>query len=283
MDLNPVSPNTHFDFDLQVWRPSPTETECYSLVDNYAVESILPPQLLTDHVARVTPLPQNQLHFQPGDVLGFYVESSGTLSDHDNGVVLLNDNHHTSELVWHASITDRSSLSGSCPYPVGTSGVLTLSTHAAPVISISATTYSCPQSSIKLLFHTPISAIHSPVSGGLPCETLTIVFGDTSTTSDTATKTNSRDIIIAGCVVAAVVLCCISLLLIVIIAVVRKCQIIEKSPSWVDTCTTVSSTSNGELSSLSEIRHNKLEILFLCTEQCCGIVATRSIGCYNKL
>ena len=94
--------DVYFDFDLQVWRPSPTETHdqrgCYSLLDNFSVESILPPQKITDHVARVTPLPHNQLQFKPGDVLGFYVESSGTVSDYDNGVVLLNNSHYTRKI-----------------------------------------------------------------------------------------------------------------------------------------------------------------------------------------
>ena len=152
MDLNPFGYSVTFDFDFQVWRPSPTvsETGCYSLVNNFAVkETSLPSRPETEYVARVTPLPQNQLQFQPGDVLGFYVESHGTgdvLSD--NGVVLLNNASFTSELVWFASIdiTAQTSQSGSCPYPAGTTGVLDSSTHAAPVISVSVTTYPCPRS-----------------------------------------------------------------------------------------------------------------------------------------
>ena len=146
--MNPADTTANFDIDFQVWRPSPTvnETGCYSLVGNYIVRSIS----ITDtpeinHVARVTPSPQDQLQFQPGDVLGFYVESHGTSSDFDNGVVLLNNGSHTNELVYFASIdiTAQTSQSGSCPYPVGTSGVLNSTTRAAPVISISTTMYDC--------------------------------------------------------------------------------------------------------------------------------------------
>ena len=79
---------------------------CYSLVNNFAVkETSLPSGPEIEHVARVTPLPKNQLQFQPGDVLGFYVESQGTgdvLSD--NGVVLLTHANYSRELVWFASI-----------------------------------------------------------------------------------------------------------------------------------------------------------------------------------
>ena len=90
----------------------------------------------------MTPLPQEQLQFQPGDVLGSYVDSGGRSND-DNGVVLLNSLKYNSELVWFASIATPNLQSGNCPYPVGPTGVLRSSTRAAPVISISVKTYSC--------------------------------------------------------------------------------------------------------------------------------------------
>ncbi len=146
--MNPADSDADFDIDFQVWRPSPTvnETGCYSLVGNYIVRSLVingTPE--ANHVARVTPSPQYQLQFQPGDVLGFYVESHGTSSDFDNGVVMLNNGSHTNELVYFASIdiTSQSPQSGSCPYPVGSNGVLNSTTRAAPVISISTTMYDC--------------------------------------------------------------------------------------------------------------------------------------------
>ena len=147
MDLNPDNTNATFNFILQVWRPSPTVniTGCYSLVDDFLSASIsVALQPVSRRVVRV--VPYDQLQFQPGDVLGFYVESHGSErnSDYDNGVVLLNNGSHTSELVWYASVdvTAQTSQSGSCPYPVGTTGVLDSSTHAAPVISISVMTTS---------------------------------------------------------------------------------------------------------------------------------------------
>ena len=137
-----------------IWRSSPTvgETGCYSLVSNFAIkETTLPSGPEIDHAARVTPSPQNQLLFQPGDVLGFYVESHGTrdvLSD--NGVVLLNHANYSSELVWFASVditaAPEPSQSGSCPYPIGTNVVLSSLTCAAPVLSMAVTTYPCPPS-----------------------------------------------------------------------------------------------------------------------------------------
>ena len=155
VDLSPAEGNGTFDFDFQVWRPSPTvnETGCYSLVGNFIATSLsLPDQPQSDHVARITPLPQDYLQFQPGDVLGFYVESHDTLSDGDNGVVLLNNRSHANELVWYASIdiTVQTSLSGSCPYPVGVNRVLDSLTRAAPVISVSLATYCCSHTTPQL-------------------------------------------------------------------------------------------------------------------------------------
>ena len=155
MDLNPDGYGVTFDFIFQVWRPSPAVkvSGCYSLVNDFMSKKIAlsTDSPLSERVARITPLPQQQLQFQLGDVLGFYVESHGqgdvAGGDHDNGVVLLNnDTDYRSESVWFASIdvTAQPSQSGSCPYPVGTSGVLNSLTRAAPVISISMTTYSCP-------------------------------------------------------------------------------------------------------------------------------------------
>jgi hypothetical protein len=150
-DNNGVWVTVTFDFDFQVWRPSPTvnETGCYSLVDSFMSTSISIPSFAEiSHVARVTPSPQYSLQFQPGDVLGFYVESHGQGNwpggDDDNGVVVLDSADYNNELVWHRHITYLTSQSGSCPYPVGTSGVLNALTNAAPVISIRITTNSCP-------------------------------------------------------------------------------------------------------------------------------------------
>ena len=128
-------------------------TGCYSLVDDFSTLATLALQPEDRRVARVVPSSEHQLQFQPGDVLGFYVESHGddANSNYDNGVVVLNSsNYNFSELVWFASVdiaTIQPSRSGSCLYPVGTNGVLNSSIHAAPVISVSMTTYSCSPSS----------------------------------------------------------------------------------------------------------------------------------------
>lgn len=126
-----------YTLDFQVWRPSPTVdsstgTGCYSLVGNNRFTSI---SLIND-LAIVTPSPQDYVQYQPGDVLGFYIENAA--QDHNGIVLRTSPSWLTSELVWFASITGtaKTSLNGDCPYSVGSGGVLGRSTRAAPVISI---------------------------------------------------------------------------------------------------------------------------------------------------
>ena len=169
VDLNPDGTDARFDFIFQVWRPASNvnATGCYSLVDDFISTEIpigIWPMQNVD-VARITPSLADQLQFQPGDVLGFYVESHGEGSrpggDANNGVALLTSSSYASELVWYGSIGDATtqiSQTDSCPYPVGNTGTLNLQTCAAPVISVSITTYFCHQG----LSTTVISSSSSP-------------------------------------------------------------------------------------------------------------------------
>ena len=80
-----------YTLSLQVWRPSPSVQTigCYSLVGNNHFTSVS----LVNQVAIVTPMPQERIEFQPGDVLGISVENTNR---DDGGAVLLMD---TSELL----------------------------------------------------------------------------------------------------------------------------------------------------------------------------------------
>ncbi len=127
-----------YSLDFQVWRPSPTVddstgTGCYSLVGNNRFTSVS----LSGGVAQVTPSPQDYIQFRPGDVLGFYVEEA---RDFDDGVVLISSGDNSARsTVWFASIAPSmaTSQTGSCPYSVGTNGVLNSAIRrVAPVISI---------------------------------------------------------------------------------------------------------------------------------------------------
>ena len=127
-----------YTLDLQVWRPSPTVDDStgagqYSLVGNNRFTAIsLPMGKDAPQVARLTPSPQDYIHYQPGDVLGFYVEEARSDGD---GVVVLTSEDYTSDVVWFASIAPTLATSQTT-YSIGSSGDLDTSTRAAPVISI---------------------------------------------------------------------------------------------------------------------------------------------------
>ena len=251
MDLNPDRNgiNQTFNFILQVWRPSPTMwNNCYSLVNDHRIASTI---ISVDlRVARVTTLPQEQLQFRPGDVLGFYVESHGSGSqpkgDVDNGVVLLNSGSHTSEFVWHGSITSGTSRSGSCPYPVGIDGVLTSATHAAPVISISAMVTTCLSS-----YSSRLDSITStnPVRMTVPTSKVSPSTGPNHTTVPGSNDGTISSGIITGIMVSIFVIVSI-ISITVIIAVVVKRQGRTKQADNTYTEITFSNQLHGESASL---------------------------------
>ena len=129
-----------YNLDLQVWRPSPTvqTTGCYSLVRNNRFTSVP----LANQVAVVTPLPQEQIEFQPDDVLGFKLENT---DGNDGGVVILMDSSeqgdggYETEEVWHTDVSDVVFSSGPCHFQVGSQAGRDLNTYtrAAPIISVS--------------------------------------------------------------------------------------------------------------------------------------------------
>ena len=142
MDVHPAGGGDDglYTLDLQVWRPAPnvTSTGCYSLVGNNRFTSIT----LMNQVAVVTPLPQNRIQFESGDVLGFFVESAHERPD-DRGVVILSDRinrgdgGYETEEVWYADMSNPVIGNAMCPFPVGSNRVLSSFTDAAPVISVS--------------------------------------------------------------------------------------------------------------------------------------------------
>ena len=107
----------------------------YSLVGNNRFTSIF----LSSGLARATPSPQNWIHFQPGDVVGFYMESNERGDKYgDPGIVLKSDRNR--EEVWHVSMDpdEAALLRKGCPHTWRGNPKLEISfTPAAPIISIS--------------------------------------------------------------------------------------------------------------------------------------------------
>ncbi len=135
VDVNPGGgrDNKEYTLSLQVWRPSPTVNSLssgnFNLIGNNRFTSIS----LRDHVVQVTPSPQDYIPFQPGDVLGFYVERA---RDNNRGVVVLTSDSYTHEILWHAGISNSQILG--CPVSIGSSGTLNTMLRGAPVIEIDA-------------------------------------------------------------------------------------------------------------------------------------------------
>ena len=138
-DVHPGGQDKRYTIDFQVWRPSPsvfTGTGCYNLVGNNRFTQIS----ISNGLARATPLPQDHVQFQPGDVLGFYMESEESGDRHgDPGIVLKTDPMSgNGDLVQYASVETDEATQVGCPYPWLTDSTelsVTL-THAAPIISI---------------------------------------------------------------------------------------------------------------------------------------------------
>ena len=140
MDVEPGRRKEEYTIDFQLWRPSPTTPQDNSLGTGYyslAGHNRFSPISLSYGVARgLSPSPQNYIQFQPGDVLGFYVEED----KHDNrGVVVLTTDSYSSEVVWHASVGSQSIGSS---VSVGNNGDLSSMLTGAPVISISTSNIS---------------------------------------------------------------------------------------------------------------------------------------------
>lgn len=126
---------------LQVWRPSSSvnETGCYNLVGNNNFSSV---SLESDsEMTSVTPLPHEQIHFQPGDVLGFYMENGQGVEYTSSGVMMLcdlneqGDRGYETEEVWYA--TNLVFSNAQCLAAVGPGRLLDSSTNVAPIIAVS--------------------------------------------------------------------------------------------------------------------------------------------------
>lgn len=133
-----VDNNTRETLSLQVWRPSPAvdKTGCYTLVgSNNFTSSALQGQLTV-----LTPAPHERIEFEPGDVLGFYVENV-EVGFTEGGVMMLcdldvrGDRGYETEEVWYA--TNLVFSNANCLAAVGTEKMLDSSTNVAPIISVS--------------------------------------------------------------------------------------------------------------------------------------------------
>ena len=136
-----------YTLNFQVWRPAPnvSNTGCYSLVGSNRFTQITLSGSVTESLS---PTAGDRIQVQPGDVLGFHVESASDQPD-TRGVVLLRDRsvegdgEYETEEVWYADVNSLVFGNQMCPYPVGPGRALSSSTNAAPVISVEFSKSAC--------------------------------------------------------------------------------------------------------------------------------------------
>ncbi len=123
-------PTTAHSIKFQIWRPLGDNSPQYEKIG----ENAFSPATLTDSYIAATPLPSEQIDFQPGDVVGYYLEDD----DRQDGGVQFDDGF-TSEELWYA--TGNSNLQNDNLLEVGNAGDLSMSTNLGPIISISISEY----------------------------------------------------------------------------------------------------------------------------------------------
>ena len=130
-----------YTISFQVWRPnspSPVDTDgCYTMQGTNHFSPISLADNLSADKGIVTgiPLESERIEVQPGDVVGFYLESSRNTGD---GIQFAgeqdDESEYDSESVWYATgVVSGSGLT--CLFPVGPGRTLSLFTSSAPLIT----------------------------------------------------------------------------------------------------------------------------------------------------
>ena len=123
-----------YSITFQVWRPIPFDRDRYIKVGENHFGSVI---LATNSIINETPAPNELLHFQPGDVLGYYLEQNGPSGSTDGGLQL--ETSFSRETLWYA--TGNATLQTECVVQVGSTGDLSMSTNLGPIISVSFCEY----------------------------------------------------------------------------------------------------------------------------------------------
>ncbi len=142
MEGSRYSDKQPYTISFQVWRPnspSPVDTDgCYTMqgTNHFSPISLAEPDSPDRGIVTGVPLESERIEVQPGDVVGFYLESSRRDSDGIQFAIDENDpSPYTNETVWFAtgSLTPRPEAA--CIYLVGSSGLLSSSINVAPLIT----------------------------------------------------------------------------------------------------------------------------------------------------
>ena len=114
-----------YNIKFQIWRP--TSGDSYVKIgENSFPRVVLDPDSVINEEVQSS---SEQLHFQPGDVIGYYLSDS---HKQDGGVQF--DVSFTQEELWYA--TKNPGLQNRCRLDIGTRGDLNLSTTLGPIIQV---------------------------------------------------------------------------------------------------------------------------------------------------
>ena len=120
--------NGVYNIKFQIWRP--TSGNSYVKIGENSFPGV---QLIDGSGGEINEEVQSsseQLHFQPGDVLGYYLDQN---SEGNNGAIQFDTDFDQEEL-WYT--TGNSDLQNECRLDISSGGDLNLSTTLGPIISV---------------------------------------------------------------------------------------------------------------------------------------------------
>ena len=121
--------NQSYSATFQVWRPNSPPDGQYTIVglNEFFPIPLADPNTADRGIVTGVPLDSERIEVQPGDVVGFYLESSRT---DDDGIQFAGDNSYNGETVWFDS-TPCLALDPPCIYSADDFGSMT---NLAPLI-----------------------------------------------------------------------------------------------------------------------------------------------------
>ena len=120
--------NGVYNITFQIWRP--TGGNSYVKIGENSFPGVQLIQGSGGEINEEVKSSSEQLHFQPGDVVGYYLDQN---SRGNNGGIQF-DRQYTQEELWYT--TGNSDIQNECKLDIGIGGDLNMSTHFGPIISV---------------------------------------------------------------------------------------------------------------------------------------------------
>ena len=117
-----------YNITFQIWRP--TGGNSYVKIGENSFSRVQLNEGSGGEISEEVQSSSEQLHFQPGDVLGYYLDQNSR--DPNGGIQF--DESFTQEELWYT--TWNSDLRNECRLDISSGGDLSLSTTLGPIISV---------------------------------------------------------------------------------------------------------------------------------------------------